>query len=50
MKIIAVNNTGDILLWQHAGDKRTIRTSDGSIIVQGKSSYVTERWETFKET
>ena len=50
MKIIDTNNHGDIILWQHDDGKRTIRTSAGSILVQGRFSYVMARWLNFKNT
>lgn len=50
MRIIATNNHGDIILWQHDNGKRTIRTAAGSILVQGQFSYVMKRWENFKNT
>ena len=50
MKIIDTNNHGDIILWQHDNGKRTIRTSAGSILVQGQFSHVMKRWENFKKT
>jgi hypothetical protein len=50
MTIIATNNTGDIILVREPNGKRTIRTSAGSILVQGQFSYVLKKWETFKNT
>jgi hypothetical protein len=50
MTIIATNNTGDIILVREPNGKRTIRTSSGSILVEGQFSYVLKKWETFKNT
>jgi hypothetical protein len=49
MKILDTNKHGDYRLVRHHG-KLTIRTKAGSILVQGKSTYVLSKWRNFKNT
>jgi hypothetical protein len=48
--IIATNKSGDYNLVRNQAGQLTIRTQAGSILVQGKFSYVRQTWETFKNT
>jgi len=50
MTIMRTNKTGDYNLVREPNGKLTIRTSSGSILVEGQFSYVLKKWETFKNT
>ena len=50
MTIMQTNKSGDYNLVRNQAGQLTIRTQAGSILVQGKFSYVRQTWETFKNT
>jgi len=50
MTIMQTNKSGDYNLVREPNGNLTIRTQAGTILVQGKFSYVLKTWETFKNT
>jgi hypothetical protein len=50
MTIMQTNKSGDYNLVRNQAGQLTIRTQAGTILVQGKFSYVLKTWETFKNT